>query len=224
MALAGVRGLEMEIYDSIIFDLDGTLWDASNSSAKGWNTALNETGFSEFQVTADRIRDIAGLPFEECLTTLFGHIAQIDCENIGPIINAEERRYVELSGGDLFEGVKTGIESLSEKFPLYLVSNCQSWYLESFWAHSTLKPFFKGQDCHDDSGASKAEMIATITARNSLKRPIYIGDTFWDQEASHEAGVAFGHVSYGFGQVLEPKTSFTSFKHLVGWFHDAVSA
>jgi phosphoglycolate phosphatase len=214
----------MEIYDSIIFDLDGTLWDASNSSAAGWNTALEEAGFPEIHVTADRIRGIAGLPFKECLTTLFGHIEQIDCESLGSIIDAEERRYVELSGGDLFEGVKTGIESLSDSYPLYLVSNCQSWYLESFWAYSALEPFFKGQDSHGDSGVSKAEMIATITAHYSLNRPIYIGDTVWDQEASHEAGVAFGHVSYGFGKAVEPKHSFTNFDQLVDWFQDAISA
>jgi phosphoglycolate phosphatase-like HAD superfamily hydrolase len=67
-------------------------------------------------------------------------------------------------------------------------------------------------------------MVATITARFSLSRPIYIGDTAWDQEASNEAGVAFGHVSYEFGKALEPKHSFTSIEHLVGWFQDAISA
>jgi phosphoglycolate phosphatase len=212
----------LAFYDSIIFDLDGTLWDASNSSAAGWNKALNKVGFPELHVTADNIREIAGLPFNQCLTTLFGHVEGFDYENIGFIIDAEERRFVESFGGDLYEGVKTGIESLSKSYSLYLVSNSQSWYLESFWAHSALKSFFKGQDSHGDSGVSKAEMIARITANYSLNRPIYIGDTRWDEEASQQACVEFAHVSYGFGKAVKPKHSFTSFEHLVDSFQNAI--
>ncbi len=64
----------MDNFDSIIFDLDGTLWDASFASAAGWNIALIENNLSEFQVTDDDIRKISGLPFGECLANLFGHI------------------------------------------------------------------------------------------------------------------------------------------------------
>jgi phosphoglycolate phosphatase len=49
----------METYDSIIFDLDGTLWDASEACANAWNIALL-TGLS---VKPDDIRGVSGLLF-----------------------------------------------------------------------------------------------------------------------------------------------------------------
>ncbi len=53
-------------YDSIIFDLDGTLWDATEASAIGWNSALIKENLSEFCVDSDDIKNICGLPFAEC--------------------------------------------------------------------------------------------------------------------------------------------------------------
>ena len=208
----------MKKYDAIIFDLDGTLWDAANATTVGWNLALVDQGLSELQITADQVRDISGLPFDECILRLFGHARQVDYQNLTAVINAAEKRVVETAGGTLFEGVKAGIKALAEKYPLFLVSNCQSWYLESFWTHSEMETFFQDEDFFGHSGNPKSEMIKGICAQYSLKQPIYIGDTHWDQQASHAAGVAYGQADYGFGQAIEPQPSFSSFTQLVSWF------
>ena len=108
--------------------------------------------------------------------------------------------------------------ALSKDFPLFLVSNCQSWYLRSFWNQFKVEQYFKGQDCYGDSGDSKAEMIKGNLNKHFLKHPIYIGETEGDQQASHEAGVVFGYASYGFGEASNPQVSFTSVDKLVSWF------
>jgi phosphoglycolate phosphatase len=36
--------------DSIIFDLDGTLWDAAEACAKAWNEALKQMGNAQGHV------------------------------------------------------------------------------------------------------------------------------------------------------------------------------
>jgi len=212
----------MKKYDAIIFDLDGTLWDASNATAAGWNAALISQGLPELQITADQVRGISGLPFDECIVRLFGHAGQVDFEDLIAVIDAEEKQVVEAVGGTLFAGIKTGIEALAEEYPLFLVSNCQSWYLESFWSHSGIKKFFQGEDCFGHSGKPKAEMIKEISDQYSLKQPIYIGDTYWDQQASHVAGVSYAQVNYGFGQAINPKLSFVNFTQLVGWFQGEI--
>ena len=208
----------MKKYDAIIFDLDGTLWDASNATAAGWNVALVDQGLSELQITADQVRGISGLPFDECIIRLFGHVRQVDSGKLTAVIDVEEKCAVEAMGGTLFEGVKRGIEALAEGYPLFLVSNCQSWYLESFWNHSRIKEFFQGEDCFGNSGKPKAEMIRGISDQYFLKQPIYIGDTHWDQQASHTAGVDYAQVNYGFGQASNPELSFLNFTQLVSWF------
>ena len=80
----------MKKFDSIIFDLDGTLWDASEASATGWNVVLVKNNLPEFQVTADDIRKISGLPFDECLTNIFGHVEQVTVSALNPLLTKKK--------------------------------------------------------------------------------------------------------------------------------------
>lgn len=208
------------MYDSIIFDLDGTLWDASDACAKGWNKALRAGQLTDVFVSPDDIRRVSGLPFEECVSTLIDDLSKQDLLALGREIDQEEKREVTLAGGEMYKGVKKGIPELSKQYPLFLVSNCQAWYLDAFWDIHGLKPHFKSHDCHGSSEVLKSEMISRVCRENRLTRPIYIGDTKGDQMASHEAGVAFGFATYGFGSTEEADHLFSSFEGLVSWFRE----
>lgn len=208
----------MHKYDSIIFDLDGTLWDATEATAEGWNTALSRTDWSDCRVTADDIRGVCGLPFSQCITTLFGHLDDADCHILEPLLDNEEKISIEASGGVVFPDVVKGLEQLSGSYALYLVSNCQSWYLQSFWQQYAVEHLFKGQDCYGDSGVGKSEMIRLLVQKHNLLSPIYIGDTEGDQEASHLGGVEFGYAAYGFGGVKKAGLAFNGFRQLVDYF------
>jgi phosphoglycolate phosphatase-like HAD superfamily hydrolase len=52
--------------DSIIFDLDGTLWSACEASAKGWTAALQELGYDQ-TITPSDIGSVTGMPFDDDL-------------------------------------------------------------------------------------------------------------------------------------------------------------
>ena len=61
----------MDGFDSIIFDLDGTLWDASKACAVAWNRVLTRNGISFRKITADDVRAVTGLPHGKCIETVF---------------------------------------------------------------------------------------------------------------------------------------------------------
>ena len=123
-----------------------------------------------------------------------------------------------LTTGGGFLPPKVGTKALADRYPLFLISNCQDWYLAAFWKHIPVERYFRSSDCHGSSGVSKAEMIIDTVAKNGLQSPIYIGDTEWDERASESAEVGFGYAEYGFGEARNPDLRFQSFAAIVKWF------
>ena len=46
--------------DSIIFDVDGTLWDSTDSVAKAWNLAIQENSSLDLTITDDLLAGVFG--------------------------------------------------------------------------------------------------------------------------------------------------------------------
>lgn len=208
----------MNEHESIIFDMDGTLWNASESSAKGWNAALASYGLSGIVITPRHMESVAGLPLNECVRALITDESAASDPHLLETIDAHEKITVEDAGGTPFEGVVEGIEALAARYPLFLVSNCQDWYLAAFWRHVPVERFFRASLCHGATGASKAEMIGRTVDAHRLRNSIYIGDTDGDERAARAAGIGFGFAEYGFGKARRPDLRFRSFSHIVDWF------
>ena len=121
--------------DSLIFDLDGTLWDASEATAKAWTIAAQRLGLDR-TLTASQIRSVSGLPFLTCVETLFKaehNFGRVDFNHLQSQLDQQERIELRAIGGTLYEGVASALRILSERFRLFVVSNCQEWYLEELF-------------------------------------------------------------------------------------------
>jgi len=207
----------LEQYNGIIFDLDGTLWDASEASAKGWTAALLSCRILGCDISATDIKGVSGKPFQDCVEALVPRASISSRPDVFVALEAYERSSLEEHGGVAYEGVVEGIPRLAQHYDLFLVSNCQQWYLECFWKQFRLQPFFTDWDCHGASRLSKAMMIEAMVRRHDLAKPIYVGDTGGDKRAADDAEIDFAHVSYGFGHVGGPSVTFSSFGDLVAW-------
>ena len=64
--------------DSIIFDLDGTLWDASATCTEAWNESLRELGMLSFSISQEAIQSFSGLRVEHVLSQHFSFIPHAD--------------------------------------------------------------------------------------------------------------------------------------------------
>tara|TARA_R110002167_G_scaffold45324_3_gene136272 strand:- start:71918 stop:72547 length:630 start_codon:yes stop_codon:yes gene_type:complete len=208
----------MKHFDSIIFDLDGTLWDTSETCAKAWNNALVELEITDRQVTADGIRSVTGMPFDVCVQTLFSDLDTALLGELADRIDTLERLHLTAAGGLIYDGVLEGIKRLAEHYELSIISNCQSWYLQLFLEQSGLRSYFAASTCHGDSGIEKTAMIVDLCKTRILSNPIYVGDTMGDQTASLRAGVSFGHARYGFGTSDSSTAAFITFPELVEYF------
>jgi len=202
--------------DAIIFDIDGTLWDACSASAQGWNAGLKNLGIKKI-ITVEELKSVMGNPFARCVEIIFPELKPRYPE-LFRTLNDYEMEAVKAIGGVFYEGVIDGIKNLAKSYKIFIVSNCQDWYMQILLDHSGFGPILAGVDCNGMSGLSKDKMLARIKNDHSLKKPVYIGDTASDQEAARLASMEFIHVSYGFGSPTDKAIAFDSFAALVGYF------
>jgi phosphoglycolate phosphatase len=202
--------------DALIFDLDGTLWDAAAASTYGWNLALETLEIPQ-RVTVDGIRSVSGRPFPQCVETLLPELSPAPAAVL-ELLEARERTGIELMAGLLYEGVAEGLARLAERYPLYLVSNCPDWYLDEFFRHTGVQGHFAGWDCYGVSKIAKSGMLLNMAKSHRLEHAVYVGDTQGDRDSADQAGMDFVFMEYGFGRVEEPVVSFSHFAGLVSHY------
>lgn len=201
--------------DSIIFDLDGTLWDSTDLVILAWNDTLKEFKEVKNKITTEDMKGVMGLQIKEIGKKFFPYL---DEETQLKILNRcceVECGYIVEHGGKLYEHLEETLEELSNKYKLFIVSNCQRGYIEAFFKYHKLDKYFLDYENPGRTGLSKGENIKLIIDRNNLKNPIYVGDTEGDLKAARLAGIPFVFASYGFGNVKNYDYYINSFNELL---------
>lgn len=185
----------------IIFDMDGTLWDSSDQVAVSWNETVKKHGYHREELTAADMQAVMGKTMDVLSKILFPNLPDDRREELLYICGKEENEYLKTHGGTLYPGLQKTLEALKEKYHLYIVSNCQSGYMEAFLDYYRFHNYFEDIECYGNNKKSKGENIALICRRNHLDDAVYVGDIQGDYEASKEAGIKFIHAAYGFGTI-----------------------
>ncbi|WP_082232876.1 HAD family hydrolase [Halobacillus massiliensis] len=199
--------------DSIIFDLDGTIWDPIDTVLLAWNSHLEKSG--ERQLIRPDFEGTMGLQMDEIGRRLFPHL---DDEERTQLISDAcdiEEDFIKKHGGQLFPEVEAVLKELAGRYKLFIVSNCQDGYIEAFYEAHGLEPHFIDYENPGRTGLSKGENIQLIIDRNDLKDPVYVGDTEGDMNAARQAGIPFVYAKYGFGQVTEYDEVIENFNDLL---------
>ncbi len=196
-------------FDGIIFDLDGTLWDSCRTVAESWGNTLRERYNASWWPTPADVAGIMGITTKEIAERLFSRFGT-EGEEMCRVCLAEEPAFTSVHGGDIYPGVSEMLRALSQNARLYIVSNCQEGYIESFLTYSGLGELFSGFECEGHTGLRKAENLRLIIQRDGLSSPVYIGDTALDETSARQAGCAFIHAAYGFGTAVSPDATATA--------------
>lgn len=188
-------------FDSIIFDLDGTLWDSTGNVALAWEAARKQVDYVVEPITVERVKSITGMAYDVIFEVLLPDM-DVEKRNYFKAICAQsEIDTLNAIGGDLYPGLADAIKKLAGKYKLYIVSNCQSGYIETFLSHCPVAEYFLAHQCYGTKGQPKAENIKDIVKDHQLQSPVYIGDTMGDYTSATKAGVPFIFADYGFGKV-----------------------
>ena len=199
---------------SIIFDLDGTLWDSSGCVCAIWNRVLNKYEDISLTITQEIVSKMMGKTMNEIGKTLFPNLTEERRQQIIADFGNEEVNYLSQKGAVLYESLEETLKILSLDYNLYIVSNCQDGYVEAFLHAHQLKSYFKDYEMSGRTGLDKGHNIKLIMKRNTIDQAFYVGDTEGDEEASRFAGIPFIYASYGFGKAKYPDMIIHSIKEL----------
>lgn len=225
---------------ALIFDIDGTLWDIRALIARVWSDAMSEYMNRPVRIDVEQLTPLLGKPMPEIFRGLFPGQTEAAYREIAASCEQKQAEAMKTEGGRLYPGVAETLPLLAERYPLYIVSNCQCGYIEDFLRLSGLSSFFRDWLCFGDTGTSKGQTILTLMKKAGLHKnsspvcendlnaypAVYLGDIMGDALACREAGIPFIWASYGFGSV--DRSYYTEkigqFSELPALFSDVRSA
>ena len=202
--------------DSIIFDLDGTLWDATKTFKKLFDGEMNKVQGVKGKVTREQIESAMGLQIGDFVKKIFPYLNEDSQMKVGELFTTNNFKYVNKYGGEVYTNVEETLKTLSKKYSLFIVSNCELGYIDAFFNNTKLDKYFTGYESSGNTKLSKKDNIELVAKRYNLKNPIYVGDTNLDYESAKGANVPFVFASYGFGDVENSKYKIDDIVDLIG--------
>lgn len=204
----------MQKIDGLIFDVDGTLWDSVKTCAEAWNHVIEKHSSFPPRVTESALKELFGKPMDEIFDALFPGIIKEEKDRLGKLCESYENELLLTRPGIAYPKVKETMEKLAEDIPLFIVSNCQTGYIEICMEALGITELITDYICFGENFLGKGENIRLLMERNHLKNPVYVGDTLGDERASQEAGIPMIYAAYGFGRTENPLAVIHSFEEL----------
>ena len=196
---------------AIIFDLDGTLWDATHSLTRIWGEEMKKAGITRTLTHAHMLGGM-GLGPEALAAHM---VPELPPERRKPFfdhVTYIETLLIPQYGAELVPALRQTLEKLP--YARMIASNCVDNYIEAFMAYAGVEDLICDFAHPGLTGLSKGGNVKLLMERNHIDEAILVGDTVLDAQAAQEAGVHFIHADYGFGEVPDAKWRITRFSDL----------
>ena len=198
---------------AILFDLDGTLWNALDTITEAWNKAMKEHNL-KYSFSLETMKSFMGLTPKETAPLAFKDVDLNKGLEYFVLCLNEEIKYLRVHPGKLYEDEEEVLKELSKHYPLFIVSNSDKGYIEDYLNAYDFNKYFKDHVCAGDTDLEKWQNILYIKNKYQLEEIIYVGDTKKDLYESIKAGVKFIHASYGFGEIEEEVLKISKLREL----------
>ncbi len=203
-----------QVVDALIFDVDGTLWDSVDTCVEAWNQVLDTHSKETKRVDRPTLQGLFGKPMDVIFQNIFPGMPAEEIDRLSNYCIEAENILLDEKPGISYPGVKEVLKNLSKHARLFIVSNCQSGYVEHCMSALDIEGYIEDFACFGDNPVSKGQNILAIMEKYDLQHPVYVGDTAGDAMACEEAEIPMIFASYGFGKVEEPWMEIASFSEL----------
>ncbi len=203
-------------FESMIFDIEGTLWDSTGIVAEGYNIQLRREGYDHLCVTADDLKKLFGKTMREIADIMLATVPEDIRYGLMERCMDTEQVYLHKDPCNVsFPKVRETLVELKKNHRLFIVSNSQKGYPEIVIEKMGLEGLFEGHLCFGDTQAPKGETILQLMRNHHIESACYIGDTQTDYEATLAAKIPFIFCAYGFGQPAGWAAKIDSFDQLL---------
>ncbi len=207
--------MEHTSFDSLIFDMDSTLWDAVDTYVKIWNVTYSRLGL-DASTDRTQLLQCMGMTLDSIIDRIAS--VSVDRKLFAGTLRAVDKEILPRDGGTLYDGVAELIPELARHYKLFMVSNCGPDGLNMFLDFTGLRPWFTDTLTNGETHRPKEDNMLTLIQRHGLKAPVYIGDTEGDCRSTHAAGLPFMHAAYGFGSAPDADFRANTFREIADFF------
>lgn len=203
--------------DSLIFDMDGTLWDATDSYVLAWNEGLKLLNRPE-RVDKLVLNSMMGWERNKVFQKIFPTLQESAYEEIYQTINNAQDKIIPQKGGVFYPNVVEGLKALSQQYKIFVLSNCPANTIKQMIAFGNFEKYITDEIAHGFNQKAKYFNMNLLIEKHKLKSPLYIGDTNSDSLQCQIAKIPFALVTYGFGTSETFDYKFDSFAELTTYF------
>ncbi len=191
-------------YQTLVFDLDGTISDPKDGIVRSLNYALDQHGFE--QRVEDDLLWCIGPPLDQSFSIL---VKGADKNLIASLVASYRERYTDVGYSEniLYAGIKETLELIGQT-PGTKIGLCTSKRVD--FADQILKMF----DLYDlfdfvnggEIGIEKSEQLSGLLKDKVIdSKAIMIGDRSFDLVAANNNKLASAGVLWGYGSIKELK-------------------
>ena len=210
-------------YQTILFDLDGTLTDPREGITRSIQYALGKLGIDEPDIT--RLEHFIGPPLLQAFMQFYGFDEAKAWEAVS--FYRERFKVTGLYENRVFDGVMPLLEDLSGQGRQLYVATSKPWvFAREIARHFDFARHFKmiyGSEL-DGTRTNKVELIAHLISEQGLDpaQTLMIGDRKHDLIGARRNGLDAAAVGYGFGSLAELQAEAPTYHfHSLAELHQA---
>ena len=188
----------MKAIKSVVFDLDGTLWQPETVVLPAYRSVFAELGFP---APAEHVlRETLGHPFDVIWKKVLPDASDAVVDKAHRLMIKAENHFLASTPVAPFAGVmETLLDLRRHGIHTYILSNCQREYLEAVPDRMGIGHLFTDRFCAEDfPGLTKAEIIRVLNPP-LLGPAVMVGDRFHDMEAGRGNNMMTIACGFGFG-------------------------
>jgi len=181
------------VTEAVLFDVDGTLIDSNDAHARAWVAAFAEAGYA---VPFERVRPLIGMGGDRLIPALVPGLSD-DREPGRSIAARRGAIFTERELGAIrpTRGARELLAAVRSRGARVVVAtSAKRDELDSLLARGDLGPLVDVASTSDDADASKPapDIVEAALAKAGVaaRDAVMAGDTTYDIEAAHRAGVA----------------------------------